>query len=220
MYETDQGDSHASIRDTLFGDVPLSDWPRADATNANEGPWSAFIAARGCIQAGNHEQAIAHLQSVTEMSGLESRHYVQAWHFLRQLGVAPPEHVAKELYGVVVEAGLDAGLEIVAAYSDRSARYLHASGSMIVWDVPDQTIGAAAQALLNAARPVVAQIGPWKGERRPAPAKGMARLSMLTPSGIHFGEGDMNVLAADPMGGPVLTAATQLLTALVNKTQS
>ena len=54
----------------------------------------------------------------------------------------------------------------------------------------------------------------------PAPAQGNVRLSMLTPSGIHFGEGDMNVLSADPMGGPVIAAAAQLLSALVDKTQT
>jgi len=218
--ETSNSAPQISIRDTLFGDMPLSDWPRADAAHTDQEPWNAFVAARSCLQAGDQEQAIAFLQSVTDMSGLESRHLAQAWHFLRQLGVVPPEHQAKELYGVVVEVGLETGLEIVAAYSDLSARYLHASGSMIAWELPDPTIEKAAQALLDAARPIVAQIGPWEGERRPAPANGVVRLSMLTPSGIHFGEGPMNALSADPMGGPVINAATQLLAALVDKTQS
>jgi hypothetical protein len=218
--KTDTSYQHPSICDTLFGDMPISDWPRASTESAGQEPWGTFVAARSCIETGERDHAIVHLKSVTEMPGLESRHYAQAWHFLRQLGVTPPEHKAKELYGVVVEVGLDTGLEVVAAYTDLSARYLHASGSMIVWDAPDREIETAIQALLDAARPVVARIGPWEGERRPAPGKGNVRLSMLTPSGIHFGEGGMNVLSADPMGGPVIAAAAHLMSELVRKTQT
>jgi hypothetical protein len=206
-----------SIRDTLFGDMPVSEWPRADA--ADQEPWRTFVAARSCIHAGERAQAVAHLESVTEMPGLESRHYLQAWHFLRQLDITPPAHKAKELYGVVVEVGLGTGLEMVAGYADLSARYLHASGSMIIWEVPDETIGTAIRALLDTARPVVAQIGPWEGERRPPPGQNAVRINMLTPSGLHFGEGPWNVLSSDPMGSPVLAAAASLMAELVGKTQ-
>jgi hypothetical protein len=150
------------------------------------------------------------------MDGLESRIYLQAWHFLRQLKVEPPEQIAQHLYGVVVEVGLDTGLEVVAAYTDLSARYLNYTGSVIIWEPMEGEIEAAIHALLDAARSVVPKIGPWEGERRPAPPKGHGRISMLTPSGIHFGEGRMDVLAADPMGGPMIAAATNLLTALVD----
>lgn len=210
----------AALCDTLFGDVPLSDWPRADTESEEHEPWRTFVAARICLQASARDQAIAHLKSVTEMPGIESRHYLQAWHALRQLGVSPPEQKAKELYGVVVEMGLDAGLEILAAYADLSARYLHFSGSIIVWDAPDAAITGAIQTLLESARPVVARIGPWEGDRRPPPARGSVRINMLTPSGIHFGEGGIDVLSADPMGGPMLAAAAELIRRLVDKVPS
>jgi hypothetical protein len=39
---------------------------------------------------GDTKDAVAALAAVTVMPGLESRHYLQAWHFLRGLGQQPP----------------------------------------------------------------------------------------------------------------------------------
>jgi len=196
--------------------MPLEEYAKPDMTGTDSEPWSTFTAARAALESQDRAKAIAYLQSVTEMDGLESRIYLQAWQFLRQLDVKPPEQIAKHLYGVVVEAGLDTGLEVVAAYTDLSARYLNYTGSVIIWEPMVGEVETVIQALLDAARSVVAQIGPWEGERRPAPPKDYVRVSMLTPSGIHFGEGRMDVLAADPMGGPMIAAATELVTALVD----
>ncbi len=43
----------------------------------------------------------------------------------------------------------------------------------------------------------------------------MVRLNMLTPSGLHFGEGPFQVLAGDPMGGPIVAAALALMQRLI-----
>jgi hypothetical protein len=57
-------------------------------------------------------------------------------------------------------------------------------------------------------------IGPWEGARPTALGQGQARLSMLTPIGLHFGQGDFRALSADPKGGALVSAATQLMVAL------
>jgi hypothetical protein len=203
------------MRETLFGDMPLADW------GAHPGePWAAFAEAKRYLDTQQTAKGIETLHAITTRVGLESRHYLQAWHFLRQLGVNPPDAQVKELYGVVVEVALDKGLDIVAAYADLSARYYNFSGKgSIIWEHPDRSLDAEIEALLNEGRTVVNQIGPWEQARPPAPTRGQVRLNMLTPSGLHFGQGPFETLAADPRGGPLITAATQLMQALIAKVQ-
>ena len=79
-------------------------------------------------------------------------------------------------------------------------------------------LDSAIDALLDASAEVVARIGPWEDVRPGAPIEGYARLSFLTPSGLHFGEGPMDVLANDPLGMKVFGLAANLMEALIGKT--
>ena len=129
-----------NIRETLFGDMPISAWVVPDQSNRGE-PWSSFSRARDLLESGREQQAVEQLQEITQMDGVESRQVLQAWHFLRQLGVTPPQNVAKLVYGVVVEVGMEEGLDIVAAYADHSARYINYSGAAIIWEHPEKLPG-------------------------------------------------------------------------------
>ena len=207
-----------AIRDVLFGDLPFSQWPNGSSTSVADEPWRSFISARDQLDSGNQESAKQTLRQILEMPDLESRHYLQAWHFLRQLGESPAEGDARQLYGVVVEVALDEGLDIVAAYADHTARYLNYSGAAIVWERPNESLDQAIDSLLSAGRMVDAQIGPWEGPRPAAPPKGQLRISMLVPSGLHFGQGPFEALSGDPLGGPVIAAAMQLMQSLITMT--
>ena len=101
MFASDQRDPAPpalSIRDTLFGDQPIETWPPGPAPGE---PWATFIAARASLSQGRQDGAIAAWRSITEMPNLESRHYAQAWHFLRAHGVPCPPERAKQLLGIV-----------------------------------------------------------------------------------------------------------------------
>jgi len=204
-----------TIRDTLFGDLPLSEWASDPHTTAE--PWVSFLKTRKDLDSRDNASAILILKRIMEMPGLESRHYLQAWHFLRQLGVNPPEDKAKIVYGVVVEVGMQNGADIVAAYTDGTARYLHHTGGGIVWERPDSSLDDQIQTLLAAGQKVVGYIGPWEQERPEAPENGNVRLNMLTPSGLHFGYGGFKTLSEDPMGNAILSPATQLLQGLTSR---
>lgn len=206
------------IRDVLFGDLPISQWP-SETTSSDSEPWLSFAKARDHLSSGHTQEAIALLQSILAMPDLESRHYVQAWHFLRESGVQPERSVAKDLLGVVVEVALPEGLEIVAAYADGTARYFNHSGAAVVWDAPDNSLHQEIESVLRAGKVVVDQIGPWEDRRPPAPPTGQARISMLTPSGLHFGQAQFEALAGDRLGGAVITTATQLMRSLIAKTE-
>ena len=52
------------------------------------------------------------------------------------------------------------------------------------------------------------------------PPAGQARMSFLTPSGLHFGQGALDALSRDPLGGRVIQLATDLMRALIAKTNA
>lgn len=207
------------LRDLLFGDVPLAAWGPGDAAGATDEPWRGLAAARQALAAGDTGAATGIFRALAGRPGLESRHYVQLWHFLRQLGVEPGGAEAKHVYGVVLEVHLDEGLDTLAAYADHSARYFNHGGGVIIWEADDPAIAAHIDRLLRVGQQVAELIGPWTEARRPAPPPGHARLNMLTPSGLHFGEGTLEVLSADPKGSPLLEAGARLMQALVERAQ-
>src|SRR5215472_12275269 len=123
------------LHETLFGDMPLGSW--VPEPHPGDEPWASLAMARDALAAGASPVAIEHLKAVTAMAGLESRHYLEAWHALRELDVLVPADVSKLVLGVVVEVSLPEGLDVLAAYADGSARYLNWSGAAVVWDAPD-----------------------------------------------------------------------------------
>jgi len=207
------------VRETLFGDMPLEKWPAEGSASASAAPWASFVAARARLASGDRDGACAQWRSVLDRPGLEPRHYLQAWHFLRQHEQAVPSSEAKQLLGVVVEVTLPEGLDLLAAYPDHTARYYNYSGAAVVWEHPDASLDRPIDDLLSASRQIVTHIGPWEGARPPAPPRDHARLSFLTPSGLHFGEGPMKALSADPAAGVILQRATMLMKGLVAKTK-
>jgi hypothetical protein len=203
-------------RETLFGDMPLEQWPGGEVSS-DSFPWCTFVSARSHFAARRQSEAIACWQQIVERPGLEPRHYLQAWHFLRQHGQQPPAELAKQVIGVVVEVAMSEGLDLLAAYTDHSARYYNNWGAGVVWEHPDTSLDIAIDQLLEASKHVVAQIGPWEESRPGPPPRDSARLSFLTPSGLHFGQGPTSALSRDPLGGRVLQLATELMRALVAK---
>lgn len=203
------------IRDTLFGDMPMSEWP-SDPGLGQE-PWAFFVQARNHLERRDKDSAIILLRKITDMPGLEARHYLQAWHFLRQLGVNPPPERAKTAYGVIVEVAVQGGADIVAAYTDYTARYVHHTGGGVFWEHPDTSLDADIEALLKAGQAVANVIGPWEQARPPAPQGDNVRLNMLTPSGLHFGYGSFKSLYEEPMGRSIIDPATKLMQSLAAK---
>jgi hypothetical protein len=208
-------ESNPHIRDTLFGDVPFEHW----ASSETGEPWVSFKAAKEARARGDGDACVQILKDIVSREGLESRQYLQGWHFLKQFGVQPPPEKAKELLGIVVEVGMERGLDLLAAYPDFRARYYNFSGAAVIWERPDSSLDAPVQKLLDSATPVISKIGLWTQARPAEPRKGCIRINMLTPSGLHFGEGMFQALASDPLGGPMVTAATQLMQAMIKKTQ-
>ena len=58
--------------------------------------------------------------------------YLEAWLALRRLGDTPPSAIAKQVLGVVVEVGVEGGLDLVAVYNDLSAWYYDHTGAAVI----------------------------------------------------------------------------------------
>lgn len=158
--------------------------------------------------------AVARIASNT---GEESRVRMLAYNWLRQHGqMVPP----KILLGVIVEMPQDGGLDTLAAYVDGRVRYINQSGRMAVVETAPAVAAEKAKALLEASQKAVAVIGPWDKPRLPPPVLGKVRLTFLVSDGLYFGEGKIEVMERDPIGGPVLENATALLLALTSAAQN
>lgn len=196
-----------------FGDMSLDTFARL-GTGAE--PWQSFEKARAFFTDGNLPEARATLESIALTPGIESRFRLQAWHSLREAGGQPPASVENEVLGVVVEVGMSKGQDFLAAYADQTAYYYNYSGAAVIWLRPDASLDGQINSVLAAARVILPLIGPWKESRRPSPSAGSARLNILTPIGLHFGEAPLRVLERDVNSRPLLGAATALMAKLTS----
>ena len=113
---------------------------------------------------------------------------------------------------------LEQGYDTLAAYDDRTARYLNQGGGAIIWHVRDSEMDALVDTLLTAARPLLTTVGVWESARPPLTA-GLARVSLLTPEGLHFTEGPFAPFAQNPPSAAVFAAGTALMSALIERSQ-
>jgi hypothetical protein len=65
----------------LFGDLPLSEWTSFSPGTMGSQPWASFELAKQLIDSDELTGAATALQTVLEMPGLESRHYLQGTSF-------------------------------------------------------------------------------------------------------------------------------------------
>lgn len=200
------------LRELLFGDVPIGDW----AGTSPEAPWIHFQDAEHAMARADVPAAEAALHAVLNTPDLESRQYLQAWSCLRQLDRDALTGVPEELYGVVLDVPLETGVDTLAAYQDRSARYLNQGGGAIVWDTHDPVMDDLIDAMLAAAQPLTATIGVWESSRPPL-TTGQARISLLTAEGLHFRDGGFDDLFQDPATAPVLSAGAALMAELIGR---
>ena len=154
------------------------------------------------------------LQTIINDESLESRIKLLVYHKLRAAGHTITN---KELLGVIVEVGMDGGLDVLASYKDGRARFISYSGRMIIWETTDATSNQLTEKLFAESEKIVAKIGPWNNPRRPHPSTGMARISFLVSDGLYFGEAPMNTLFADPLASGALMNATSLMQYITEK---
>ena len=209
------GSAAEVLRPLLYGNVPMDEWGPEDAAATGE-PWTSFAQARTQYHDGHTDEARALWRGIADATDNESRSRLQAWHFLREAGVAPPADEAKVVLGVIAEMPVESGHDVLAAYRDGSVRYLNFAGKAVVIEPPSTNdVGDAVSAWLSVGEGIVGGIGPWEEPALPALPSGNLRVMMLTPSGPHFGQGPADALGADPTVGRFVNAAVTLLQAVM-----
>jgi len=190
----------------------------AKQTDDETSPWHHFAAA---YQVATTDTAAAEsrLRQILALPNLESRTFLQTWHCLRTLGVSPDALLGRKVCGIVVEVGLDVGLDALAAYEDHSARYFNHSGATVIWDVNTEEMNACIDPYLEVAKAVGENTAPFDQQHPAVPGNGNMLINILTPNGIHIGMGSMNALQRDPMGSAVIQTALTLMQALMSATK-
>lgn len=159
--------------------------------------------------------SVSDLQRIIDDSGADPRIKVLAYNRQLAAGYKPGK---KELLAVIVEIGLDDGLVVLASFHDGTARYINHTGNVLVWETTEDVQGnEITKRLFDSSVSIVNQIGPWDKPRRPAPPRGIMRITFLVSDGLYFGEGPMDVLFNDPLASPALTSATQLMQYITSK---
>ncbi len=206
-----------AVRDLLFADLDAEGAQREFGAAPRPSPLATLASA---VARQDRPAARVALADVL-IRHPESRLWLQAWALAREVGL-PLSDTADRARGVVVEMGLEAGVDTVAGYDDGSARYLAQSGGGVFWEAqasPDVAIVAAIDALLAAGQMVVDGLAPLTHVRPDPPAHGLAAITVLTEAGFHVGIGPADELSQDRLGGPVFDAAVALMVALIDMSQ-
>jgi hypothetical protein len=170
-----------------------------------EAPWKTTLAAEPAD--------LPALRALADDTAQDGRVRYLAHARLRELRQPVP---ARILHGVIVEVPLPGGLDTLAAFSDGSVRYINHSGKMAIFEGVT-LLDAQVRGLFAAARPVVEQIGPWTGPRRPPPQGEDMRLTFLVSDGLYFGEGPMDVMAREERSATVVRKAVELFQAVIGQ---
>lgn len=159
--------------------------------------------------------SVTDLQKIIDDKNSDPRIKVLAYNRQHASGHKPTK---KELFAVIVEVGLDEGLDVLASFNNGTARYINHTGKILVWETTDDAAANKITAdLFVSSQNIVNQIGVWDKPRRPHPTKGNVRITFLVSDGLYFGEGPLDVLFSDPMASPALTKATALMQYLTQK---
>jgi hypothetical protein len=149
------------------------------------------------------------LQKIIDDIASDPRIKILAYNKLLATGKKPAK---KELLAVIVEIGLDYGLDVLASFQNGSARYINQTGKILIWEnTADSNSKQLIDDLFAKSTAIINQIGPWEKPRKLHPQKNYCRLSFLVSDGLYFGEAPVSVLFDDPLANPALTAATKLL---------
>jgi hypothetical protein len=116
-------------------------------------------------------------------------------------------------FGVVIELPHAHSQETLAAFADGRVHFIRHCGAIANFDRASDAVATRARKLVAAAQRLVERFTDADSLRRPPPAGGAIRITLLTGAGPFCVEGRFNALQKDPLAGPVLGNAIWLLQA-------
>jgi hypothetical protein len=152
------------------------------------------------------------LHSIVLKGEAPARAKILSYNYLKAKGI---NFEKKELLGVILEAGVDTGLETLAAYTDAGAIYIDSSAKILRWQAGQTRIQNELASYFAASVKLAEQLKPSDHLRFPPPFAGMARITVLLSDGLYFGQGPSNNLTKDSLSGPLIRQANQWLSKLM-----
>jgi hypothetical protein len=202
----------ATLRDLVFADQDLDqvvalqkDSPVDDAAS----PWP-HLASAARLRGDDPESAVAELEEVLELPGVETRVQLWTWTALRALGVSPDAASADVVQGVVVEMPAGGDHDTLAVFRDGTMRYFDHAGRAVFWDAHEGASTADTAALV--AKPIALAEGMSAGARgplsagRPPVEAGTVRVTFLAFGGSRRCEAPAGRLT--PELAPLVEAAS------------
>ena len=96
--------------------------------------------------------------------------------------------------GVILEVGLDTGVDVLVAFADGRARFLNSNGDISMWEGGAGATSARVVTLLGLAEPLARNTAAQSTGRLPSPPEGEIRISVFSAAGMHVVEGRMDLL--------------------------
>jgi hypothetical protein len=173
-----------------------------------EEPWASLISAAARIQAGLSAKQT--LLPLAEDARNDSRVRLWAWHALRKLGEKPSSLHASEVLGFVLEVTLEEGLDVLAAYSDGSVRFLGHADQLVTLEATRDPIHEVVAVIANAFALLKVPPAPRDKDAK-APEPENVRMTALSANGLHRVTVPWDDVEGNGPYEPLFRAATKLL---------
>ncbi|MBM3766595.1 MAG: hypothetical protein FJW32_14495 [Acidobacteria bacterium] len=115
-----------------------------------------------------------------------------------------------DVYSVILEVGLDVGVDVLAAFAGGRARFLSHTGDISMWEGGDGPAARLIAETLEHAKTIAQTVAEPHSGRLTAPEDGTIRISVFTGAGVHRAHG--------PIDGfndhPVFNAAVDMMNEL------
>ena len=176
---------------------------RLSAAQFTSAEWSSLLATRPRLEK---------VSAISQDTNLPAQLRTLAFNYLVSKNHAP---LKKELLGCIVEVGEEDGLEVMAAYTDYHLVYINNAGRKKEWDQLKPPVRESLVRLFGLAVNLAAHLQPTDQPRFVPPIPGMVRITLLLSDGRYFGQGPVNHLTKDELGGPLIRQSKRLLSELL-----
>ena len=158
---------------------------------------------------------IDELESIANDNSIESRLRFLALYTALDFGLT----ISKKIYfGTIMEVPVKGGYDVLAYYSDKTARYYNFSGTSIIYEGGKTVIDNCIEKANSAAIQVCNVLEPWEKERLPRPRGDVFRISFLVSDGLYFGNSSIKEIGNDQTVSTIFRNGVEVMKALVNET--
>jgi len=163
----------------------------------------------------NRKPTIDELESIAIDKSVESRIKFLSLYTALQFGLKINKKI---YYGTVLEVPMEGGYDVLAFYSDRTARYYNYSGKAIIYEGGKTSVDDIIEKANSVAIQVCNALAPWEKERLPRPKGDVIRISFLVSDGLYFGNSSIKTIGNDQMASAIFGNGAKVMKVLLNET--